>query len=87
MKDSDFVGLPPTVSVTAECDPLASDGEAYRDVLQAAGGKAVWINVPGMVHGCLRARNMSHRAARFFDEVVQAVDALGRGDWPYDTPR
>ena len=28
---ADFSGLPPTVIVTAECDPLSSDGETYRD--------------------------------------------------------
>src|SRR5262245_3256007 len=29
MNDADFSNLPPTVIVTAECDPLSSDGEAY----------------------------------------------------------
>ena len=86
LQDSDFSGLPPTVCITAECDPLASDGGAYRDALLDAGGQAEWINVPGMVHGCLRARVMSRAAAGFFDRVVQAVDALGQGDWPYVAP-
>ncbi|SFE93224.1 acetyl esterase [Sulfitobacter brevis] len=85
LQDTDFSGLPPTVCVTAQCDPLASDGEAYRDALRAAGGQAVWINVDGMVHACLRARGMSQKAAGFFDEVVGAIDALGRGDWPYSS--
>lgn len=83
LHDSDFKGLPPTVCITAECDPLASDGGAYRDAVQAAGGHAHWSNVTGMVHGCLRARVMSQRAAGFFDEVVAAVQALGKGAWPY----
>lgn len=83
LQDSDFGGLPPTVCLTAACDPLASDGGAYRDAILSAGGRAHWSNVAGMVHGCLRARMMSRRAAGFFDEVVGAVDALGRGDWPY----
>ncbi len=83
LQDHDFAGLPPTLCVTAECDPLASDGGAYRDALRAAGGQTHWSNVAGMVHGCLRARAMSTRAAGFFDEVVRGVKALGRGDWPY----
>lgn len=83
LHDSDFTGLPPTVCVTAQCDPLASDGGAYRDAIQAAGGQAHWSNVGGMVHGCLRARAMSTRAAGFFDEVVTAVEGLGRGEWAY----
>ena len=83
LHDNDFRGLPPTVVVSAECDPLASDGETYRDAVLGAGGKAVWFNEPGMVHACLRARNMSARAAVFFDRVVEGVAALGRRDWPY----
>ena len=31
LADSDFSGLPPTAIFTAECDPLSSDGEFYRD--------------------------------------------------------
>ncbi len=31
LQDRDFAGLPPTVSITAQCDPLSSDGEVYRD--------------------------------------------------------
>lgn len=83
--DMNFADLPPTVVVSAACDPLASDGESYRDALRKAGGQAEWINVAGMVHACLRARGMSRRAAGFFDEVVGAVAALGEGHWPYAT--
>jgi len=56
LADRDFSNLPPTVIVTAECDPLADDGGAYRDVIQKAGGKALWFNETGLVHGYLRAR-------------------------------
>lgn len=83
LQDSDFSGLPATVCITAQCDPLASDGGAYAQAILAAGGRAHWSNVPGMVHGCLRARAMSARAAGFFDEVVGAVEVLGREEWPY----
>lgn len=83
LKDSDFSGLPPTVVVTAECDPLASDGESYRDAILAAGGMAVWFNEPGLVHACLRARHVSTRGAAFFDRVVEGIAALGAREWPY----
>lgn len=87
LQDTDFSGLPPSVMVTAECDPLASDGQAYRDAILRAGGRAVWFNEAGMVHGCLRARAMSQRAAAFFDRVVEGIAVLGRGDWPYAEAR
>ncbi|KEJ89860.1 alpha/beta hydrolase [Sulfitobacter donghicola] len=83
LHDTDFTGLPPTVIVTAACDPLASDGESYRDALRAAGGQAVWFNEAGLVHGCLRARKVSKRGAAFFDRVAVAVEALAKGEWPY----
>lgn len=81
--DSDFANLPPTVILSAECDPVASDGETYRDVIRAAGGQAEWINGKGLVHGCLRARHCSARASAFFDQIVAAAEALGQGRWPY----
>ncbi len=85
LHDNDFSDLPPTVIITAECDPLASDGETYRDVIKAAGGRAIWFNEPGLVHGCLRARNMSQRARVLFDRAIDGIAALGAGQWPYDT--
>lgn len=84
LRDTDFAGLPPTVVVSAECDPLASDGETYRDAILASGGQAIWFNEQGMVHACLRARSMSSRAKVFFDRVVDGIDAMGKGAWPYD---
>ena len=42
LADTDFANLPPTVLITAQCDPLSSDGETYRDRVTAAGGRATW---------------------------------------------
>jgi len=81
LADTDFAKLPPTVLVTAECDPLSSDGEAYRDRIVAAGGRATWFEEPGLVHGYLRARHTVGRARESFTRIVDAVAALGRGAW------
>ena len=83
LHDADFSGLPPTVIVTAECDPLSSDGEAYRDAILSAGGKAVWFEEKGLVHGYLRARHTVGRARESFSRIVEATAALARGEWPY----
>jgi acetyl esterase len=83
LADRDFSNLPPTVVFTAQCDPLSSDGETYRDRILKAGGEAAWHEEPGLVHSYLRARRMSRRAAEGFDRIVAAVAALGRGEWPY----
>ncbi|TIS10544.1 MAG: alpha/beta hydrolase, partial [Mesorhizobium sp.] len=50
LADADFAYLPATVLITAQCDPLSSDGEAYRDRVVAAGGYAYWFEEQGLVH-------------------------------------
>ncbi|NVO54451.1 alpha/beta hydrolase [Rhodobacteraceae bacterium B1Z28] len=82
--DADFSDLPPTVVVTADCDPLRDDGSAYCDKVTAAGGQAYWINEPGLVHGYLRARTTVKRAADSFERISVAIEALGQGIWSYD---
>ncbi|MER9814930.1 alpha/beta hydrolase [Mesorhizobium sp. M0078] len=81
LADADFIGLPPTVLITAQCDPLSSDGEAYRDRVLAAGGHAAWFEEPGLVHGYLRARHTVGRARASFNRIVEVVSVLGKGDW------
>jgi len=81
--DSAFDALPPTVVVSAECDPLSDDGREYCKRITASGGKACWINEPGLVHGYLRARHSVKRAADSFSRIVEAIAALGKSAWPY----
>jgi len=83
LRDRDFSGLPPTVIITAECDPLSSDGEAYRGRIVAAGGKAWWHKEKRLVHSFLRARTTVPAAAEAFSRIIAAIAALGRGEWPY----
>lgn len=82
LHDSDFSGLPATVVLTAQCDPLSSDGAAYRDAVTAQGGKAVWLEEKGLVHGHLRARRMSAKAALSFDRSIASLKALSLGQLP-----
>lgn len=81
LADTDFSDLPPTVTITAQCDPLSSDGETYRDRIGAAGGRAFWYEEAGLVHGYLRARHTVGRARASFTRIVEAAAALGKGDW------
>jgi acetyl esterase len=81
LADADFAYLPPTVVFTAECDPLSSDGEAYRDRFVAAGGRAFWLEEDGLVHGYLRGRHTVGRARSSFTRIVDALQVLGHGAW------
>lgn len=83
LRDSDFSNLAPTVIITAECDPLSSDGETYRDRILAAGGKAWWHEEKRLVHSFLRARTTVPAAGEAFTRIIAAVAALGKGEWPY----
>lgn len=83
LADADFSNLPPTVLITAQCDPLSSDGAAYQSRAAAAGGLAFWHDEQGLVHGYLRARHTVARARSSFTRIVEAVSALGHGEWPY----
>lgn len=77
LHDTDFTDLPATLIITAECDPLSDDGRAYRDAIRRAGGRADWINEPGLVHGYLRARSTVARARASFDRIVAALADMG----------
>jgi acetyl esterase len=82
LRDTDFTRLPPTLAIAAECDPLADDAVAYAQAITAAGGRAVAVTEPGLVHGYLRARTTVPRAARSFTRIVNAVQDMASGRWP-----
>ena len=82
--DREFAGLPPTVVISAECDPLSDDGREYCERIATADGRAHWINELGLVHGYLRARHSVPRAAQSFTRIISALHDLGHGIWPGD---
>ena len=82
LQAAEFTGLPPTVAISAECDPLADDARNYVARIVQAGGQAQWVNAAGLVHGFLRARHTVPRAQASFAGIITAIAALGRGEWP-----
>ena len=83
LQAADFSGLPPTLAICAECDPLADDARLYADRITAAGGQAVAITEPGLVHGYLRARHTVSRARASFLRITSTLAAFARRDWPF----
>ncbi|NEY89873.1 alpha/beta hydrolase fold domain-containing protein [Tabrizicola oligotrophica] len=82
LRDRDFTGLPPTLAIGAQCDPLADDARDYAARIKAAGGQADWVEEPGLVHGYLRARATVPRAAASFARIVNAISTFAKGDQP-----
>lgn len=79
LQDDNFAGLPPSVLISAQCDPLADDSRDYAAAIQNAGGQALHIEEAGLVHGYLRARSTVARARESFGRICSAIDTLGRG--------
>tara|TARA_B100000989_G_scaffold253745_1_gene202241 strand:- start:386 stop:1354 length:969 start_codon:yes stop_codon:yes gene_type:complete len=79
--DDNFSNLPPTVVITADCDPLSDDGENYTNLVKAGGGRALWINEEGLVHGFLRARREVECASSSFMRMINLLVMLGKKEW------
>ena len=79
--DNNFCNLPPTVIMTADCDPLRDDGRDYRAQITAAGGKVLWVNEEGLVHGFLRARKEVQCASLAFVRMIDLILMLGKNNW------
>ena len=68
---TDFSGLPPATIITAQIDPLRSDGEDYANKLKGAGISVVYKNFDGVTHEFFGMTAV-------VDEAKQALD-LGAG--------
>jgi acetyl esterase len=75
---ADLHALPPALVITAECDPLRDDGEAYAQKLRALGIAARYKRYPGMFHGFMSFPNVLPEAAQAFVDAGKALsEALG----------
>jgi acetyl esterase len=54
-----LAGMPPTLLLPVEIDPLRDDAFAFHERLKAAGGTSELVLGKGLVHGCLRALGRS----------------------------
>jgi acetyl esterase len=70
---ADLQGMPPAFVITAECDPLRDDGEAYADRLRDLGIAASRKRYPGMFHGFMSFPTALPEAAEAFEDAGAAL--------------
>lgn len=68
----DLRRLPPAFVVTAGCDPLRAEGEAYAERLRAAGVEVVARRYDGMPHGFLGFPSLND-AKRAMADIGEAI--------------
>lgn len=66
--------LPSTLVVTAECDILHDEGQAFASVLGRAGVPHEYVEVPGLIHGFLRFRSALRQAQDLPDRISAQLD-------------
>ena len=74
---SDFSDLPPCIAIAAQHDPLRDDVVAWSDRLNQAGIRASHHIEDGLIHGYLRARHCSNKAAGSFSRICSGIKELG----------
>ncbi len=65
----DLAGLPPTLVVTAEADPVRDDGERHAERLRAAGVDVDLRRYAGMIHGFFQMTAAVAAARTLHDEL------------------
>lgn len=66
-------GLPRTLIITAECDPLRDQGEEYGKMLARAGVEVVSVRYTGELHGFLRATAVTPASMVAINQIAFAL--------------
>ena len=73
IKNFDHDNMPKTLLVSAEIDPLAEDCQIYLEILKRNGCDITFLEGLGLPHGFLRARHISKKARKIFDDILKFI--------------
>ena len=73
LRAADLTGLPRALVMTAECDPLCSEGEGYARRLEAADVNVTLAVFPGMVHGFVRRATLLRQGRQALEQIAATL--------------
>jgi len=68
-----LAGLPPTLIVTGEYDPLRDEGERYAEALREAGVAVEHVRRPGLIHHAIMVPRLLDRGRQLVEETTAAI--------------
>ena len=80
LRAGDLSGLPPVLVLTAQCDVLRDEGEAYAQRLRAAGVDVEYRECEGMIHGFFTMAPAIDGAVRAQAQVCDALERAFASD-------
>jgi acetyl esterase len=78
----DLSGLPPTLMMTAEFDPLRDEGIAYAQKLAQAGVTVEHLHAADQMHGFLLLSRAVDRAGELVAHLADVLASHQAGSWP-----
>lgn len=76
---ADLHGLPSALVVTAECDPLRDEGQAYAKRLRSSGVACDYRCIDGMLHGFMAQTDLHVQAQEAMREACDWIGACRSG--------
>lgn len=72
----DLSGLPPTIIVTAEYDPLLDDGYNYAEALRRSGVRVLYREYEGQIHGFFSLGAITPDANTLHQNLADEINAI-----------
>ena len=78
--DRGLSGVPDTLIVTAECDPIRDDGERHANRLRRAGVTVELRRYEGMIHGFFQLTGVLEGSRRLHRDLGDWIRGAARGE-------